>query len=119
MTRKTRTEKLDRRGFLGASAALALASGVSHAQEAAGDTLYNGIRLPAEWPPRLRSLPADPVTPPYLTAPPDVIPIDLGRQLLVDDFLVETTSLTRSFHQPRPHNANPLVRAERDWEREG
>src|SRR5947207_1469728 len=98
---------MNRREFLGASAALALSSGLSASQERAGETLYNGIRLPAEWPLRLRQLPANPVTPPYLTAPPEVVPIDLGRQLLVDDFLIENTTLTRTYHRPRPHAANP------------
>ena len=36
--------------------------------------------------------------PPYLVDPPAVIPIDVGRQLFVDDFLIQSTSLTRRFH---------------------
>src|ERR1700752_3631039 len=56
----------------------------------AGETLYNGIELPSEWPPRLADFPTsvdgDPVVPPYLVSPPKVIPIDPGRQLFVDDF---------------------------------
>src|SRR6185295_12919657 len=57
-----------------------------------GETLYNGIVLPREWPPHLSDFPTSvekgPVTPPYLTSPPSIIPIDLGRQLFVDDFLI-------------------------------
>jgi hypothetical protein len=64
-------------------------------------------------------IPRDPVTPPYLEAPPAVIPIDLGRQLLVDDFLVAQTTLTRTFHTPKEHAGNPLVRPDKDWERKG
>src|SRR5437764_1504255 len=62
----------------------------------AGQTLYNGIRLPEPWPPRPRSLTREPVLPPYLRTPPAVIPINVGRQLFVDDFLVETTTLRRT-----------------------
>ena len=36
------------------------------------------------------------VEPPYLKSPPAVIPIDVGRQLFVDDFLIEQTTLTRT-----------------------
>jgi len=39
---------------------------------------------------------------PYLLDPPPLIPIDTGRQLLIDDFLIAETTLDRSFHQPVP-----------------
>ncbi len=38
------------------------------------------------------------MTVPYLQSPPSVIPIDVGRQLFVDDFLIEKTDLERTFH---------------------
>jgi hypothetical protein len=38
---------------------------------------------------------------PYLESPPSVIPIDLGLQLFVDDFLIAENSLERVLHQPR------------------
>jgi len=82
-----------------------------------GEILYNGIRLPHPWPPRLRSLPLDPTTPPYLLEPPRVIPIDLGRQLFVDDFLIEATSLTRTFHRPTYYSGNPILTPTTRWER--
>jgi hypothetical protein len=115
---------MNRRTFLGtASAALpagwAATSFATADEPTTGETLYNGIRLPAEWPPRWREVPAEPTLPPYLRTPPAVIPIDLGRQLLVDDFLVEQTDLTRTFHRPRQHPASPVVRPDRPWEREG
>ena len=72
------------------------------------ETLYNGIVLPAEWPPRDRR-PDDPVPVPWLDSPPGVIPIDVGRQLFVDDFLIEHTTLTRTFHPARKHEANPIL----------
>ena len=54
---------------------------------AGGELLYNGIRLPEEWPPRLR-ISREPMPVPYLDKRPAVVPIDVGRQLFVDDFLV-------------------------------
>jgi hypothetical protein len=91
--------------FLLALAALTVA-------RAAG-VLPNGIVLPAEWPPRT----LDPksravVTVPYLQTPPAVIPIDVGRQLFVDDFLVAETTLTRTPHLARKLPANPVFKAE-------
>jgi hypothetical protein len=77
---------------------------------------YNGIVLPSGWPPRWSSLPRQPVTPPYLQSPPEVIPIDLGRQLFVDDFLVESTDLKRTFHHATWHEHQPVLRPDRPWE---
>jgi hypothetical protein len=54
----------------------------------------NSIALPDQWPPRPATFARDqPLLPPYLANPPKVIPIDGGRQLFVDDFLVERTAL--------------------------
>jgi hypothetical protein len=86
---------------------------------AAGQTLHNSIRLPDPWPPRSRRLSREPVTPPYLLAPPAVIPIDLGRQLFVDDFLIEATTLRRTFHRAAYHPGNPVLRPDKPWERAG
>ena len=85
----------------------------------AGEVLYNGIKLPDDWPPtrtleELRS--GTPMEVPYLKSPPSVIPIDVGRQLLVDDFLVESTTLERVFHKPEPYEANPILRPNKRWE---
>ena len=54
------------------------------------EKLYNGIELPDVWPPRFGD-PAsvEPMEVPYLKQPPKTIPIDVGRQLFVDDFLIE------------------------------
>jgi hypothetical protein len=109
---------MHRRQFLAAAGAAAGAA-VFAADPPARETLYNGIELPSPWPPRITELPRDPVTPPYLKSPPRVIPIDLGRQLLVDDFLVEETTLKRTFHAPKEHPDNPLVMPDRDWEKKG
>ena len=84
---------------------LLVAPGIKAAD--AGETLYNGIVLPREWPPRLADFPTsvekDPVVPPYLISPPEVIPIDVGRQLFVDDFLIAETTLKRTLLTLTPH----------------
>jgi hypothetical protein len=54
----------------------------------------------------------DPMPLPYLANPPDVIPVDTGRQLFVDDFLIEYTDLKRKFHQPAKHEGNPVLTPE-------
>jgi hypothetical protein len=46
---------------------------------------------------------------PYLEHPPKVIPIDVGRQLLVDDFLIETTDLKRTFYKAQKYEGNPVL----------
>ena len=86
--------------------------------EAAGETLYNGIALPDPWPPKIKRLTRAPMGVPYLNRPPAVIPIDVGRQLFVDDFLIQSTTLTRTNHQPEPYKDNPVLRATRSWERQ-
>ncbi len=79
-------------------------------QSAPAEVLYNGIRIEGVWPPqRTLSRAYRPV--PYLEHPPEVVPIDVGRQLFVDDFLIQSTTLKRRFHQPRMHSANPVIRA--------
>ena len=79
----------------------------------AGQMLYNGIELPDEWPPRnLDAASDEPMDVPYLENPPAVIPIDIGRQLFVDDFLIENTDLIRVFHKPEDYPGNPVLAAE-------
>jgi hypothetical protein len=86
-----------------------------------GELLYNGIELPDEWPPRdvrfkrfQEGAPAP--VPPYLVSPPKVIPIDVGRQLFVDDYLIESTTLRRSFHRPQYYEKNPVLKPDKAWE---
>ncbi|MDP4790826.1 MAG: hypothetical protein NWR99_03005, partial [Verrucomicrobiales bacterium] len=43
--------------------------------------------------------------------------IDVGRQLFVDDFLVESTDLKRVFHQAKKFGGNPVFRAETEVEK--
>ena len=84
----------------------------------AGETLYNGIILPDSWPPEIKQLTLEPMRVPYLENPPDIITIDVGRQLFVDDFLIEHTTLKRRYHRPEYHPENPILRPDKPWERE-
>jgi hypothetical protein len=87
---------------------------------ASESTLYNGIVLPDVWPPRDRD-PASraPMPVPYLTNRPDIVPIDVGRQLFVDDFLIEKTDLRRTYHHAQKFVGNPILKAETPKERDG
>lgn len=69
----------------------------------AGETLFNGITLPDPWPPNIKKLTREPMQALYLENPPEVIPIDVGRQLFVDDYLIEYTTLKRRYHRPKYH----------------
>jgi hypothetical protein len=110
---------MDRRAFvaacLGGASGLAIASACRLRPQASGETLYNGIVLPREWPPR-RVLTTKAAMPPYLIDPPTVIPIDVGRQLFVDDFLIERTTLQRVWHRPAYYEGNPIIAPDRPWE---
>lgn len=93
-----------------------VASGVG-ALGRGSETLYNGIQLPTAWPPPDLKLSREPRPVPYLVAPPAVIPIDVGRQLFIDDFLIEQSSLLRTFHRPVPYDGNPILEPDRAWEK--
>ncbi len=80
-------------------------------------TLSNGIELPAQWPPRYE-VPAErkemPV--PYLQQKPEVIPVNTGRQLFVDSFLIEETTLVPVYHKPNFYAGNPVLEPTEKWE---
>lgn len=85
------------------------------------NALYNGIVLPDQWPPK-RSYASDirkGMSPFYLTKKPEVVNISTGRQLFVDDFLIESTSLTRKFYYPEYYSGNPVLQPDREWEKTG
>lgn len=85
----------------------------------AGERLYNGIVLPEEWPPEDVDTQSDEPAPvPYLDAPPRAIRIDVGRQLFVDDFLIEKTDLLHMYHQPEKFAGNPILSCETALERQ-
>ncbi len=80
------------------------------------EVLHNGINLGNTglgnvWPPKPADYQDTTQLPPYLLQPPAVIPINTGRQLFVDDFLIESTNLTRQFHPATMHPGNPILRA--------
>ncbi len=54
---------------------------------------------------------------PYLKNPPKVIDISVGRQLFVDDFLVESHNLYKVFHQPKKYEGNPVMFPETPMEK--
>lgn len=84
----------------------------------AGEVLYNGIVLPDEWPPQIKKLTREPMPVPYLDKRPAVVPIDIGRQLFIDNFLIEDTTLKRTYHQATLHPSSPVLwpDKERRWE---
>lgn len=84
-----------------------------------GETLYNGIVLPEVWPPKGEYKPGEPMPVPYLSNPPPVIDISNGRQLFVDDFLVEQTTLKRVWHSATLYSNNPVMRPDQEWEKLG
>ena len=89
----------------------ALALGVN------AQTLDNGKTLPSVWPPRY----ADPTAPkempvPYLKQKPKVLPINRGRQLFVDSFLISNTNLTSVYHKANYYDLNPVLKVDRKWE---
>ncbi|HWE04532.1 MAG TPA: hypothetical protein VG326_19160 [Tepidisphaeraceae bacterium] len=86
----------------------------------AGEILYNGIELPAPWPPADAGMkPGEPMPIPYLKEPPAVIPIDIGRQLFVDDFLIQSTTLHRVHHLAELYEGNPVVKPDQASDKAG
>lgn len=76
----------------------------------ATEVLYNGIKLDVEWPPRNQNVDTfSAFDAPYLENPPHIIPIDIGRQLFVDDFLIEETDCVRFFVKPKIHPSSPIL----------
>lgn len=82
------------------------------------ETLYNGILLPDRWPPApvYAQQNDDPMPVPYLDHPPEPVPIDVGRQLFVDDFLIEESTLRRRFHNAEKDPGNPVMAPATDFE---
>ncbi len=76
------------------------------------EKLYNNILLD----PETMKAPSDPDAVPYLQNPPAVIDVSVGRQLFVDDFLIEKTDLTPTFHKAVKYTGNPILKPETDLE---
>ena len=84
--------------------------------EEKGELLYNGIRLPEVWPPRDVAKDRSVKSVPYVMNIPKTLPINVGRQLFVDDFLIESTTLERRFHYPKKYEGNPILKPETELE---
>lgn len=79
--------------------------------------LYNGIELPEVWPPRYAEpQKAESMPVPYLENKPQVIPVNVGRQLFVDNFLISETDLTPVYHTPDWYDGNPVLEPTEEWE---
>ena len=78
---------------------------------------YNGLLKPKIWPPKLTfdgsgsPMPID-----YRMPSPKHFAIDVGRQLFVDDFLVDDSSLKRTFHQAKKSEYNPIFQPQTEHE---
>jgi len=87
------------------------ASAVRNPSDVVTETLYNGIRLESD--PRDRSDMTAyrdyPLPVPYLDHPPAVIPVDVGRQLFIDDYLIAETTMTRAWHKAQKDPRNPVM----------
>ena len=85
--------------------------------ERVSKVLFNGIELPDIWPPRYEEPKKRQEMPlPYLEHKPEVIPINVGRQLFVDDFLIQSSDLQKVFHTPEFYPYNPVLKVDREWE---
>ena len=76
------------------------------------EKLYNNILLPDNF----ADAPNDASHVPYLENPPSVIDVTVGRQLFVDDFLIDRTDLTPEYHKAVKYEGNPVLKAETPWE---
>ena len=115
---------MKRRNFIKSSIYLGLSGSIipslftSKSEKKSKELLYNGIELPEQWPPReMNPNSYDPMPVPYLCSPPEVIPIDVGRQLFVDDFLIESTNLKREYHKAKKYEGNPILKPETKLEK--
>ena len=78
------------------------------------EKLYNNIQLEDNF----FELPSDAQNIPYLKNPPEIIDVSVGRQLFVDDFLIEKSSLKINYHKAEKFTGNPIFFPETPWENE-
>lgn len=80
--------------------------------------LHNGIVLPEVWPPRYEVPDQRQEMPlPYIDKKPEVIPVNLGRQLFVDDFLISSIeNLEKIPHHAVFYAHNPILQPDKEWE---
>lgn len=94
-----------------------ISSGQNSSEEKESNSLPNGIVLPDQWPPRV----ADDgvrreMSLPYIENKPAAIPVNLGRQLFVDDFLIAETNMQRVSHKADFYAGNPVLAPDQPWE---
>jgi len=80
-----------------------------------GTVLPNGLEQPVPWPP-VRTFDRVPVVPWYLSAKPRDILVGRERQLFVDDFLIQSSSMTRTWYQGTQSVSNPVLIKDQTWE---
>jgi len=91
--------------------------GIFYSYSGISQTLNNGIKLSTQWPPRYEEpIERKEMPVPYLNEKPEVIYINNGRQLFVDNFLISETTLKPQFHTPEFYKNNPVLKPDRDWE---
>ena len=79
----------------------------------------NGITLSEDWPPKRSSvsdLENGMGTIPYLDKKDEVLSIKIGRQLFVDNYLIDSTNLSVISHYPEYLTSNPVLKPDKDWE---
>ncbi len=81
------------------------------------EKLYNGIEMPSVLSNHIDMVSNKPMPVPYLENPPKIIEIDIGRQLFIDDFLIEKTDMVREFHKPQKYEGNPILKPETKLEK--
>lgn len=79
----------------------------------------NGISLSETWPPKRSSiydLENGMNNIPYLNSTEAVVTVNVGRQLFVDNFLIDSTNLVKVQHYPQYCANNPVLKPDKDWE---
>jgi len=76
------------------------------------EKLYNNIILNDNFSDKM----SDATDIPYLKNPPEVINVTVGRQLFVDDFLIEETDLQPQYHKAKKFEGNPVLYPQKEWE---
>lgn len=76
------------------------------------EKLYNNIELSEDFGTHL----SDAQKVPYLLDPPEVIDVTVGRQLFVDDFLIQETILQPEYHKAKKYEGNPVLSPKTPWE---
>ncbi len=79
-------------------------------------TLLNGVEVKDIWPPETNKETERKEMPvPYLQKRQKVIPVNVGRQLFVDSFLIDATNLDVIYHKPI-YSQHPVLEPDKEWE---